>query len=222
MKQALIVILSIVVGAGAVFFFLQPRSPGGITSIRPEQVRFTNIDVLQIHDFSNVVFEKSEPTAVGVVAVAYGAWDYRVQIGVDFEGFTPKDDLSGFNTPTESGRFLISGTLPPIGIIDAFVVTGSEEQTIIARALGRDENELVQRINSRKASYNECVEAYALSRVDETQLMSQLVQQLQTFMPKTEDDESIVSFNLNFSSRQRSPLEEKFERDGVRKACSAS
>lgn len=206
MDRLLIAIMAIVIGgAGGYFVFDYLNEDIDITvqveTFEPRMIqRLETTEILA----SNTAIAVRENQVLGREnnAVMIMQWSSAAHLGVDFTGFD-WGVLSGVGEPLpESGSIVISGDLPPLEILNSFVISGSEATEVMSRNRNYDEEaELGPLLVAQRGQLMACVAERALYRqaaIDDAKEM--VLALLSAAIPLRPDGSSPVRFDLSFAN----------------------
>ncbi|MGC1498027.1 MAG: hypothetical protein WA790_19640 [Sulfitobacter sp.] len=206
MGRVLIMVLAIIVGSGIGFFISEHFKENVVVD------SFANVSAPKIVSRIEVTEIFSRNTAVAVRenttfgkennAAMMLQWTSVAQIGVDFTTFK-WGSLSGIGQPVpETGTISISGTLPPLEILNNFSPLGQDDTYVISRNANFDEEAVLGPIlTTQKTALMKCVAESALYRADTIENAHRVILSLiSAAIPPRADGTPIVTFNLKFAN----------------------
>lgn len=206
MDRIIILLVALAIGGGAGYFITKDqREVIEATSTSVVGVPEPVVEVITTRTYSqSTAFAVREHTTLGFEnnAVMYSQWTSQVLIGINFTEFE-WSDLDGIgDVVPETGAVTISGQLPELGILDNFVVAGSEVEDVMSRNRNYDEEgELGPLLDAQRKTMMDCVAKHALYRSSTLEDAHNAVRSLiEPSIPRRGDGSLLVTFDLHFAN----------------------
>ncbi|MCD9148476.1 hypothetical protein [Pseudophaeobacter flagellatus] len=208
MDRIVMIVVSILLG-GAIGYFVTTqfgeKVDARVQAVISEPKLVRRVEVTEVYS-QNTAIAIRENTTFGYEnnAAMMKQWDSTAQIGVDFTSFD-WTQLNGIGQPVpDVGTVIVSGELPPLEVLNNFAVTGAEENTVVSRNRGYDEeSELGPLLDAQKQSLMDCIADRALYRQETIDNAHEVILSLvSAAIPPREDGSAPVAFSLKFANEQ--------------------
>jgi hypothetical protein len=206
LDRIFIIIIAIVVGSGLGYLISEHFEEDTVVNIQAtisEPKIVSRIEVTEILSRNTAVAIRENKTfGRENNAAMLLQWTSVAQIGVDFTTFQ-WTSLSGIGEPVpETGTVTISGTLPPLEILNNFAPIGQDDAYVISRNTGFDEEAVLgPLLKTQKAALMKCVAESALYRTDTIENAHRVILTIiSAAIPPRADGSPTVTFDLQFSN----------------------
>lgn len=201
MDRVLIIVACLFIGGlGGFLYFGDPQASSFTVLKKPSLVN--KMLAAEGYSASSLVLVKKR-TLAGVEnnAVFLSQWQYKVDVGVDFSGF-PWKNLQGVGEKLKAEGNTVSGTIPPLKILDANIIDGTVKEEVASAILNFNEEKVLgTAAEERRAGINKCVQEKYLYRQEVVDhAMRTVVLNLSAAIPVDDSGNPLVRFDLHFEN----------------------